>query len=362
MTMETRIVRLISALRGRGVRVSLAESTEAFRAVEILGLRQRRQFRLSLRATLIKSARDLPIFDSLFPLFFGSNAPPMGGSLPDALTPDEARALAEALLRYSEGLRSQVERLISGTPLSEDELEGLGRLAGIGRLGDVRNHNWAQQRALRLLAVPEVQEALQETLEQLARRGIDAARIEEIAEMARLNLRSIQEQVKQFVGRRLAENSGRQPDQRVVEDLMDLPFDSLSEADKRQVQREVKRLAAALRTRIALRQSRAKAGQLDPKATIRANFKEPGSSHRAASSAPNPEAEARAPVRREHVDEVLRGTHAGLVVCDARTGPQGGHLCLHRSSGVDRRRPRCGCNGRGGCICPPAHAAGSLQH
>jgi uncharacterized protein with von Willebrand factor type A (vWA) domain len=38
----------------------------------------------------------------------------------------------------------------------------------------------------------------------------------------------------------------------------------------------VKRLAAALRTRIALRQKHAKSGQLDPKATIRANLKYQG--------------------------------------------------------------------------------------
>ncbi len=40
--------------------------------------------------------------------------------------------------------------------------------------------------------------------------------------------------------------------------------------------REVKRLAATLRTRIALRQKRAKTGQLDAKATIRANLKHQG--------------------------------------------------------------------------------------
>jgi len=54
---------------------------------------------------------------------------------------------------------------------------------------------------------------------------------------------------------------------------MNRPFHALSDADKKVLQREVKRLAAALRTRIALRQKRAKSGQLDPKATIRANLK-----------------------------------------------------------------------------------------
>ena len=54
---------------------------------------------------------------------------------------------------------------------------------------------------------------------------------------------------------------------------MNRPFHTLSDADKKALQREVQRLAAALRTRIALRQKRAKSGQLDPKATIRANLK-----------------------------------------------------------------------------------------
>jgi len=57
---------------------------------------------------------------------------------------------------------------------------------------------------------------------------------------------------------------------------MNRPFNALSDADKKLLQREVKRLAAMLRTRIALRQKRAKSGVLDPKATIRANLKYQG--------------------------------------------------------------------------------------
>jgi len=54
---------------------------------------------------------------------------------------------------------------------------------------------------------------------------------------------------------------------------MNRPFDALSDSDKKVLQREVQRLAAMLRTRIALRQKRAKSGQLDPKTTIRKNLK-----------------------------------------------------------------------------------------
>jgi uncharacterized protein with von Willebrand factor type A (vWA) domain len=57
---------------------------------------------------------------------------------------------------------------------------------------------------------------------------------------------------------------------------MNRPFQALSDADKKILQREVRRMAAALKTRIALRQKRAKSGQLDPKGTIRANLKHQG--------------------------------------------------------------------------------------
>ena len=52
--MEDRMIRFIAALRAGGVRVSLAESADAFYAVDHLGVQDREAFRLSLRATLVK--------------------------------------------------------------------------------------------------------------------------------------------------------------------------------------------------------------------------------------------------------------------------------------------------------------------
>src|SRR5512143_3542811 len=113
--MESRILQLISALRASGVRVSLAESTEAFSAVDLMGIQDRESFRLSLRATLIKDARDLPIFDKLFPLFFGSGRPPIPGGDPRAdMTPEEANQLADALRMLAANLQNQIDRLMSG--------------------------------------------------------------------------------------------------------------------------------------------------------------------------------------------------------------------------------------------------------
>src|SRR3970282_1092212 len=94
--MDERVVQFIAGLRAAGLRVSLAESQDAFRAVEQLGVINREQFKSALRATLVKARADQPIFDKLFPLFFGSGGPPF---MPpeEALSPEDQKKLEAAL-------------------------------------------------------------------------------------------------------------------------------------------------------------------------------------------------------------------------------------------------------------------------
>jgi len=281
--------------------VSLAESAEAFSAVDLMGIQDREQFRLSLRATLIKDIKDVPTFEKLFPLFFGSGQPPMmGGNPSDEMTPEEAQALAEALKQFTESLRQRMERLMNGEPLTKSELEALARMVGLNQADDLRYQNWMAQRMMRALAFPEVQEAMRELMEQLQQMGMSRERVEQMREMIQQNMKGMQEQINQFAGQRIAENMSEKPRGDNIDNLMNRPFNALSDADKKVLQREVKRLAAALRTRIALRQKHAKSGQLDPKATIRANLKYHG-----------------VPMEIKHRDRVRKPKI--VVICDVST-------------------------------------------
>jgi uncharacterized protein with von Willebrand factor type A (vWA) domain len=272
--MESRILQLIAALRASGVRISLAESAEAFSAVDLMGIQHRDHFRLSLRATLIKDVRDLPVFDKLFPLFFGNGEPPMmGGNPTDDMTPEEAQMLADAMREFAQSLRQRMQRLMNGEQLSKQELEQLAQMVGLNQVDDLRYQEWMAQRMMRALAFPEVREALRELMEQLAQMGMSKERLEQMREMIRQNMQGLEQQIKQFAGERIAENLSEQPPGESVDNLMNRPFNALADDEKKILQREVKRLAAALRTRIALRQKRAKSGQLDPKSTIRSNLK-----------------------------------------------------------------------------------------
>ncbi|MCC7190719.1 MAG: VWA domain-containing protein [Anaerolineales bacterium] len=299
--MESRILQLISALRASGVRVSLAESAEAFSAVDIMGIQDREEFRLSLRATLVKDLKDIPVFDKLFPLFFGTGTPPMmGGNPSDDMTPEEAQMLADALRQYTENLRQRMQRLMSGDQLSRAELEALGQMVGLNQMDDLRYQNWMAQRMMRALAFPEVREALRELMEQLQQMGMSRDRVEQMRNMIQENLQGMREQIEQFAGERIAENMSERPCGEGVDNLINRPFHALSDADKKVLQNEVKRLAAMLRTRIALRQKRAKSGQLDPKATIRANLKYHG-----------------VPMEIKHKDRVRKPKI--VVICDIST-------------------------------------------
>jgi len=279
----------------------LAESAEAFSAVDLLGIQDRELFRLSLRATLVKNIKDIPTFEKLFPLFFGSGQPPaMGGNPSDEMTPEEAQMMAEALRQLSENLHQQLERLMSGEQLSRSELQALGQLIGLEQADSLNYQNWMSQRMMRALAFPEVREALKELMEQLAQMGMSRERIEQIQNMIQQNMQGMQEQINQYAGERIAENLSERPRPENMDGLMNRPFHTLSEVEKNLLQHEVKRLAAALRTRIALRQKRAKNGQMDPKATIRANLKYQG-----------------VPIEIKHRDRIRKPRI--VVICDIST-------------------------------------------
>jgi uncharacterized protein with von Willebrand factor type A (vWA) domain len=103
--MEDRMIQFIAALRAGGVRISLAESADAFNAVDRLGIQQREHFRLSLRATLVKEANGLPVFDELFPLFFDTSDAPSMSDVTQDMSPEEAQMMAQMMRQFSEQLR-----------------------------------------------------------------------------------------------------------------------------------------------------------------------------------------------------------------------------------------------------------------
>lgn len=298
--MEERIIKFITALRAGGVRISLAESADALSAIDFMGVKHRETFRLSLRSTLVKDASNLAVFDELFPLFFDANQAPPLMDLSEDLTPEEAQMLAEALRQFKDKLREMLDRLVRGDQLSQQELEQLGQIVGLSQVEDLRYRDWMARRMEQALRFREVQKALQELMELMAEMGMNRERVDQLRQMLQANQESIQEQIRQYAGQQIAENMSHRPPEDSLDGLLNRPFSTLTDRDLERLREEVRRLAAILRTRVALRHKRAKSGQLDAKATIRANLKH-----------------GNVPIILKHKDRTLKPRI--IVVCDIST-------------------------------------------
>ena len=272
--MQKRMVEFIRALRAAGLRVSLAESQDAMFAVDETGVGRQAAFKSSMKATLVKNQRDQPVFEYFFPLFFANNKPPMQNIL-EQMTPEQEQMLQEALrslLGDLDALRDLLQRLLEGRGFSDEELDQLGERSGLAQGDEMYMRPWFERRMNRQAGLTQMRRMLDELLEELAALGMNEEALAELEAMLRENMQGLSEQISQHVGSSLAEQMAEQ-EPRERPDLLDVPLQRLGGGDIDDVRDEVRRLAARLRTRAALRQKRAKTGDFDPRATIRKNLR-----------------------------------------------------------------------------------------
>lgn len=272
--MDKRIVEFIRTLRAAGVRISLAESADAMRAAESIGLQERSEFQEALRTTLIKERNDFKTFDHFFPIFFDTGAPPMF-NMEQELTPDQQQMLQDALkslMGNQEALRQLLEQMMKGQQFSEDQLDQNGQMIGMPNGSSPSQDPYYQRMMQRAMGMQQLRELMEQLREMLEAMGLTPEAVEDIMEMMEGNADALSEQISKYVGSNIARNMAEQPPEEKP-DLMNTPFQYLGSEDVDALRSEVKRLAARLRSRASLRQKRAKDGKPDPKSTIRNNLK-----------------------------------------------------------------------------------------
>ena len=274
--MDERIVQFIAGLRAAGVRVSLAESQDAFRAVGHLGVTDREAFRTALRTTLVKEHDDGPLFDRLFPMYFSSGGPPLIPS-EEALTPEQQKMLEAAMRALAGDLSRLLQMLASGRGPTREEMEQFARQAGAGPRSVRRPENqpWLTREMLRRMGLAEgLAEQIERLMQQLAAMGMTPEGQAAVLRLIAANRDLLAQQAEQFAGQNIAQRMTEQPPTKMDEtELMQRPFRDLSEAEARELRRLVARLAARLRSRAALRQKKGDGRILDPKTTLRANLR-----------------------------------------------------------------------------------------
>ena len=272
--MDKRMVDFIRALRAAGVRISLAESQDAMYGANVVGVDSLNTFKATMRTTLVKEHRDQEIFEQFFPLFFSSNTPLMN-NIPDNLSQREQKMLEKALRSLAgqlAALKDLLRQLVEGRPFSDDQLGEMGERAGLDNADGMGNRRWMERRMRSQADLERMQAAIEMLIAKLKDMGMSDEKAEELRDMLQQNLEGLSDQVSQYTGQSIAERMADQ-DPKPSDDVMDVPFQRLSDDDIEHIRREIRRLAAKLRSRASLRQKRSKDGQIDPRRTMRANMR-----------------------------------------------------------------------------------------
>src|SRR5690348_6746916 len=133
--MEQRIIEFANVLRRNGVRLSLSENMDAFRALQLVGIRDPLLFRNALRTTLVKRSVDIGPFEELFDFFFlgiGNTIDALDRRIMEdlGLTPEQFQAMLDQIQRFLKEMQGELSELTKAL-LSGDrgELERLLRQA-----------------------------------------------------------------------------------------------------------------------------------------------------------------------------------------------------------------------------------------
>jgi uncharacterized protein with von Willebrand factor type A (vWA) domain len=279
--MEDRIVEFANVLRCNGVRVSLSENMDAFRALGLVGIRDPHLFRNALRTTLVKRASDVKPFEELFDFFFlgiGEAIDALDRRIMEelGLTPEQFQHMLEQiqrLLKQMEGDLSELTRaLLSG---NHGELERLLREAAsqeaeAGSLDSFRLTPYTRMAGrLQLDRVRTEVEGFKAMLQMLAEGGEDLQNVMRYLDerMRDLN-RLLRELIQQEQRKRGVEPS----DYSQRSSFADKSFSFYTEDDIRRMNEAVARLAQRLKNRLSVRRKKASRGRFNVKATLRRNL------------------------------------------------------------------------------------------
>ncbi len=262
-----------------------------------LDLADRAAVKAALRATLVKKAEQIPLFDEMFDLFWTAGAPDAGsgsGELPGGgegtarrgqrgdgeLVPPGSAGGGHSAAQGSSG--PPPEGGSAGSPLlalleadPEAAERALGEAARRARIDQVTSRlqiPYYQRRMAEALGLDGFQ-ALLEALEEEARAaGAAAEAVAARAERLAARREALEARIRTLIQRELAMNRLGDPDP-VPQALAEKAFEQLTEAEIELLREATARLARKLRDARSLRVKRERRGSLDVKRTLRRNLR-----------------------------------------------------------------------------------------
>src|SRR5579885_1014314 len=278
--MEEKLVEFANLLRQNGLRVSVAEVLDAFAASDLAGLAERDIFRSALRATMVKRASEVPIFDELFDLYFsglGEIIKQAGQGVQDALSMSDEE-FQEFLEQMEEMLKKQGKELSelarallqNNNGQLEKMLREAARNARLGNIERTIEEAYFARALARELGLDRLERELEEFREQLDKSEHGArARMEEYLQR---RLQALQDIIRRYVRieREKRDLKTRESDR--LQQLSEKSFLYLTPQEIEKMNEAITRLAQRLKNIISVRKRLAKKGRFDIKKTLRTNL------------------------------------------------------------------------------------------
>jgi uncharacterized protein with von Willebrand factor type A (vWA) domain len=258
----------VQELRRAGVPVSMVEAIDAMEALRHVDLGNRAALKATLSATMVKSARHQPAFDTAFEVYFALRRP-AGDEMTDEEPAVEgspgsrggggagALDLDRLIEMLFEALRSRdFEALRRGARQAVDQLAGMepGRPVG---------GTYYLYRTLRQLDVEGLHQRLLQAL------GADDGELDDLerrllAEEVGARIERLREEVREEIRRRLVEDRGHQAVARTLRQPLveDLDLMHATRTDLLEIEHVIEPLTRKLAARLA-RRRRARRGRLD---------------------------------------------------------------------------------------------------
>ena len=283
--MQKKIVEFTNLLRKSGVRVSVAEAIDAFRALDELSLDDRAIFRDALRSAMVKRAADIASYDQLFDLFWSGFYDNLRGAF-DNMAGDLAaqgidldqlmRMLQEQLESMEPGSLdlSELARALLTADLSQLEqlIREAGEQAGISRIENLLQIGFFSRRMFERMNAEGAAQELRDLAARLRAQGLSDDQAEALRGLADRLLEALRRSVRNFAERELQKQNYDYMERFRRETLTEKSFYHLTEDEIRQMREVVTRLAQRIKNVLSIRRRRMKKGKLDLHTTLRRNM------------------------------------------------------------------------------------------
>ena len=282
--MQARIVEFTNLLRKSGIRVSVAEGIDAFRALEELSIEDRAVFRDALRASMVKRGDEISTFNELFDLYwsgFYDNLRDSFGDLEDQMgdMDIDLDSLMQQMSEMMQGMDGEIDLSeLAKALLTQDlaQLEAMIReaaeQAGTERIENMLQVGFFSRRTNEQLDLEGAGGQLQDLAQKLAEMGMGSEEIEALQKMIQQLVENMRRSVKNFVERELQTRNHDYMEKFRKEMLQEKSFYHLTEDEITRMREVVNRLAQRIKNVLSVRKKRIKRGKLDLHQTLRRNM------------------------------------------------------------------------------------------